>query len=1406
MTDRTFVDIFERSAIEPEAADLRPRYLAEPTDSGEATGRSLTWLDPATGWPAGSENETIQFFETSTIGADTIQKGLTYRAVRDTAGGIAADWVVWGGGSAALTYNVTHSTGTAIPSATGVVNGWWPVELPLPAGESLTTVTPTPAANVLILDRNTGANTAIVYVEVNGANIDLAFTTAAETAQLIDYDVGTVVPFVNGAPYSDAYLPMSGGTFNDADYTYLAAKIQAGTFLSGTDNGDGTFTLADWNTSGRFLGGLEGETAGTLQDSQNKAHTHAHTRGNNSNASVLNGAAAAGLSFTGVNAGGFTSTTAAEGGTNARPQTARVLWAVKSKPTPTELAAGATLNITNNYTQVPYDVTANGGGKIGEAVSESTRIIRVPLSGATQQIDGATLGASNATYFHLIDPGTDGFAYVAVQATGAGAVDITFTEVALALTTDTFQYYHGEFADHNGAAGYTFNQVSANGTAIATADHTTFTLAEGFTYRIRYNPIQGRANAQFISVNIEVDGAVVDNFFPISDDDGNWAGGAGYEHMIQAPSGGGARTLRFVRQGSTGNGNHDAQLIIEVVAKDQQTVLPELFTQRSITANGGALVPAASGYDGVTTIVQIPTTAGQQIDQATLAASGGETFAILSPGDGVNPAVVSVQPNGANVDLTFTEKSAGSATEVDHLVGTFVGDSAISNTLHNETDVGFDTTACDYLVVTIHKGGEGADNWRYTKRIDLPWKLRHMIHYWDNQYMWFRAGSTNQHIGHRSFSEAGHNLVEVRGYKNGPVGYAIPTATVAANTRTLTAVGGTNTVDGQASVSLLESVGQSVQLGLNASMQLDTVTVDVGTVQVQNPLTGTVYVVAGATDPTITYTEKAAGTYRGRQLVKTQGYGQGAPLNVPTNAFVAVPLGVDLSSAYVEVDFRATNDAHVATKGIHGSAINLGQDSGALLHWYDTIYIRVRVDDAAALTAGNIQFLSVAGTLEIVEIRVYEDAENGFVIPTGTTLAASRQVSLAGGLGTIQGAATAQVLEGVPSTLKLDLNPGQQIATVAIDTGTVIIADAVAGTVIVNAAAADPTVTITETTAATYTGLQLVYQDDVVRNTDDTDIVLGVDLSACDFVDFTFTNGGLVGPSGYHWVARFNMVRGRLGHPGLPAGYNNQHIDIDLVDETTGTFHMRDAGTDADLVGVRAYAVAENGFVIPTGTVAATPVQVTANGGANQVNGAPNAQVLEGVSHVVRVDLPAGQIIDAAAVVFPAGVTGTVVDANTGRLSVEVAPGTGNVDITAPLVAGSVNAPISVYVNPAFNTDDGVHVETVTGLPAGADMSVAYDAIVWASGNAAYAMSLKVADSGGVPIAGNVTDQGDSSLIRDQSYVVLAESTVVSNARHAMRRIWVNSFVVPADGQVQVTIRGHGVVRDGEGHLTFTRN
>lgn len=205
--------------------------------------------------------------------------------------------------------------------------------------------------NSLLLADDTGFTAGLIIVPLLYNDADDSYTAALtvvgekfaklahyeeETANEINitYDIGKVEMFITDtAP--EGYIAMNGDTFNDADYPEFAEKLHAGETAAAVDNADGTFTVLDLNMigqaeAGRFPGGLGDQPAGTLEDDQNREHTHDYTRSYNNKMGYI---AILDPNNPQLNRGNTTQQTGPEGGVHARPLTFRVLWCLKALPT-----------------------------------------------------------------------------------------------------------------------------------------------------------------------------------------------------------------------------------------------------------------------------------------------------------------------------------------------------------------------------------------------------------------------------------------------------------------------------------------------------------------------------------------------------------------------------------------------------------------------------------------------------------------------------------------------------------------------------------------------------------------------------------------------------------------------------------------------------------------------------------------------------------------------------------------------------------------------------------------------------------------------------------------------------------------------------------------------------------------
>jgi hypothetical protein len=261
---------------------------------------------------------------------------------------------------------------------------------------------------------------------------------------LNDTAVGLVQGWPGAAVPNDGWLPMSGGVFNSVDYPILDALIRSGAINITSSTTANTFTLRNYNTGaagglGYFLGGLGGQTAGTLQDDATAinglvsgaegGHTHAlnYSDGGGGAGRLPGGGGDAIGSIQGVNGDMTTApshTHSLTGDTETRPYTARVLWCVRAKPSPVVLGDNASL-IVNNQT-IRHTVTFNNN-PIGLASEFTWSIVRVPVT-AGMEID--TVSPSIGTAYPVDRSG--GLVGVIAPA-GGGTINLTTTERSLTV-------------------------------------------------------------------------------------------------------------------------------------------------------------------------------------------------------------------------------------------------------------------------------------------------------------------------------------------------------------------------------------------------------------------------------------------------------------------------------------------------------------------------------------------------------------------------------------------------------------------------------------------------------------------------------------------------------------------------------------------------------------------------------------------------------------------------------------------------------------------------------------------------------------------------------------------------------------------------------------------------------------
>jgi hypothetical protein len=127
-----------------------------------------------------------------------------------------------------------------------------------------------PAEGLMVWNTNAGYGNGIGYYINKGSKLTPDWVRLGTESNASLEDIGIIVAFPGATYPNDIYLPLSGGTFNNADYPEFAAFVANLDADVVTDNGNGTFTLANWNSNGEFLRG-QGGNAGPLGSLQSDA-------------------------------------------------------------------------------------------------------------------------------------------------------------------------------------------------------------------------------------------------------------------------------------------------------------------------------------------------------------------------------------------------------------------------------------------------------------------------------------------------------------------------------------------------------------------------------------------------------------------------------------------------------------------------------------------------------------------------------------------------------------------------------------------------------------------------------------------------------------------------------------------------------------------------------------------------------------------------------------------------------------------------------------------------------------------------------------------------------------------------------------------------------------------------------
>jgi len=297
-------------------------------------------------------------------------------------------------------------------------------------------------------------------------------------------------------------------------------------------------------------------------------------------------------------------------------------------------------------------------------------------------------------------------------------------------------------------------------------------------------------------------------------------------------------------------------------------------------------------------------------------------------------------------------------------------------------------------------------------------------------------------------------------------GFVVPEGFELATPRTITLAGGAGTIGGSATATAYEGIPTVLNLDLNPNRQIsNNPTIDVGTVDIVDPVNGTVLVNAGSDDAVITITETQAAGFNG--LLKIR---EVKDVSHPILNSSVIDMGIELQEGdlieaihqYATLSERATVWARVEAGTRTRHAVYPNTNEIVTSEFPATLDNNVTWDTVAA---GNNQ-------TKLVGWRIWRDAALGFVIPTGTEIITPRTLTV----NTPSGTETYTVYDELSWLIKLQPTGGQAF----VEAGQFTDADAHAaschgnlsaeGELVIQSDGADCSITLTETPAlADYT-------------------------------------------------------------------------------------------------------------------------------------------------------------------------------------------------------------------------------------------------------------------------------------------------------------------------------------------------
>jgi hypothetical protein len=249
-------------------------------------------------------------------------------------------------------------------------------------------------------------------------------------------------------------------------------------------------------------------------------------------------------------------------------------------------------------------------------------------------------------------------------------------------------------------------------------------------------------------------------------------------------------------------------------------------------------------------------------------------------------------------------------------------------------------------------------------------------------------------------------------------------------------------ITGSATATGYDDVAVPVSITLAAGKALDTVTATNGALVTNiNSLLGTCLVTAKGQNTVLSHTTKNAVAYNGLQRVGDKDFAAAQLTSTATDYTLDVTLQEgDLLEITENYNNNATED-HV-----HWIRIAAGRQATAFQYPGTTNGLKV----LAPATLDNKVKLSTTGSGNqyLRRIRVWRDAANGFVVPTGTEVRTACDVTCNAGAVNVNGGPSARAYAGTSMRISIALPTGQRLDTVTASNGGVVaIADLFTGTI-----------------------------------------------------------------------------------------------------------------------------------------------------------------------------------------------------------------------------------------------------------------------------------------------------------------------------------------------------------------------